>query len=80
MSQVAGMSSLCMMYFCEEDAKIIVALTLHAGQENILAWHYDKMGCFTMRSAYKAARDIWYDEVKHTAAGLFFVQLNKGRR
>lgn len=35
--------------FWEEDAKLI--------RENEIAWHYDKKGCFSVRSAYKVFRN-----------------------
>lgn len=42
--------------FWEEDALSILALPVHQGRDNILAWHYDKHGLFSVKSAYKVAR------------------------
>lgn len=43
--------------FWEEDATIILAMSVHEGRENALAWHYDKHGIFSVKSAYKVCRD-----------------------
>jgi hypothetical protein len=32
--------------FWEEDATIILAMSVHEGRENVLAWHYDEHGIF----------------------------------
>jgi len=42
--------------FWEEDAELILALPVHQGRDNNLAWHYDKHGVFSVKSAYKVAR------------------------
>jgi ribonuclease HI len=42
--------------FWEADARLILVLTVHEGQNNSLAWHYDRKGNFTVRSAYKLFR------------------------
>jgi hypothetical protein len=42
--------------FWEEDAELILALPVHQGRDNTLAWHFDKHGVFTVKSAYKVAR------------------------
>jgi hypothetical protein len=39
--------------FWEEDATIILAMSVHEGRENVLAWHYDEHGIFSVKSAYK---------------------------
>lgn len=39
--------------FWKEDAIIILAMTVHEGRENVLAWHYDEHGIFSVKSAYK---------------------------
>jgi ribonuclease HI len=43
--------------FWEEDATIILAIPIFEGRENNLAWHYDKKGLFSVRSAYRVCRD-----------------------
>ena len=43
--------------FWEEDYKLILALHVSEGHENSLAWHYDKHGKFSFKSAYRVCRD-----------------------
>lgn len=43
--------------FWDDDQKIILALPVFEGRENILAWHFDRHGKFSVRSAYKVCRD-----------------------
>jgi len=43
--------------FWEEDAEIILALSVHEGRDNFLAWHYDDHGLFSVKSASKIYRD-----------------------
>jgi hypothetical protein len=43
-------------YFWEEDAELILALPVHQGRDNTLAWHFDEYGVFTVKSTYKVAR------------------------
>jgi ribonuclease HI len=43
--------------FWEEDQQIILAIPVFEGRDNILAWHFDKHGKFSVRSAYKICRD-----------------------
>lgn len=43
--------------FWEDDVNLILALTIHQGRNNALAWHFDKHGVFSMKSAYKVARN-----------------------
>lgn len=43
--------------YWEEDAKLILALLVNEGRENMLAWHYDARGLFSVKSAYKVCRD-----------------------
>jgi hypothetical protein len=38
--------------FCHEDAEIILALPVHT-MDDCVAWHYDKKGMFSVKSAYK---------------------------
>ena len=42
--------------FWQEDADLILALLVHEGRPNMLAWHYDKQGKFSVKSAYKVCR------------------------
>lgn len=56
--------------FWEEDAKIILALPVHEGRENFLAWHFDKHGRFSVKSAYKVCRsDIMRERSRGGAQG-----------
>jgi hypothetical protein len=41
----------------EEDALLILALPVHGGREKSAAWHFDKHGQFSVKSAYKVSRD-----------------------
>ena len=31
-------------FFWEEDVKVILALPVHEGRDNLIAWHYDNHG------------------------------------
>ena len=42
--------------FWEEDVKVILALLVHEGRDNLIAWHYDNHGRFSVKSAYKVCR------------------------
>lgn len=42
--------------FWEEDAQLILAIPIHAGMQNRPAWHFDKKGIFSVKSAYKVFR------------------------
>lgn len=45
--------------FYPADADIILNIQLcHRMTEDFIAWHYDRVGMFTVRSAYKLALDI----------------------
>jgi len=53
--------------FWEEDATIILAISIFDGSQNSLAWHYDKKkGLFSVRSAYRVCRD---DLLRRTIRG-----------
>jgi len=39
--------------FWDDDAELILSLPVHEGMDDILAWHYNKNGIFTVKSAYK---------------------------
>jgi hypothetical protein len=55
--------------FWEEDTTIILAIPIFEGTENSLAWHYDKKGLFSVRSAYRVCRDdLLRRGVKHRPA------------
>lgn len=43
--------------FWEEDANLILAIPVHEGMDNKAAWHFDKKGTFSVKSAYKVFRD-----------------------
>jgi hypothetical protein len=43
--------------FWEEDQQVILAILVFEGRDNLLAWHFDKHGKFSVRSAYKVCRD-----------------------
>lgn len=43
--------------FWEEDAKVILSLPVHKNRENVLAWHFEENGIFSVKSAYRACRE-----------------------
>jgi hypothetical protein len=43
--------------FWEEASAVILALPVHEGRENFIAWHFDNHGKFSVRSAYKVCWD-----------------------
>ena len=43
--------------FCAEDAQRILQIPLRDGVDDFIAWHYDKRGAFSVKSAYKVAVD-----------------------
>ena len=43
--------------FWEEDATIILAISIFEGSENSLASHYDKKGLFSVRRTCRVCRD-----------------------
>jgi hypothetical protein len=45
--------------FWEEDVELILALPVHQGRDNSLAWHYDKHGVFSVKIAYKVSELIF---------------------
>lgn len=56
--------------FWEEDGVVILALPLHKGRENFIAWHFDNHGRFSMRSAYKVCcADILRERCRLGAQG-----------
>lgn len=42
--------------FWDEDAQLILVIPVHGGMENMAAWHFDKKGIFSVKSAYKVFR------------------------
>jgi len=43
--------------FWEEDAQLILSIPVHGGMENNkAAWHFNKKGVFSVKSAYKVYR------------------------
>ena len=45
--------SLIQQIFNEEDVQAILQIPIHEGAEDFLAWHYDKKGNFSVKSAYQ---------------------------
>jgi hypothetical protein len=39
--------------FWQEDADCILSIPVHEGMNDIAAWHFNKNGLFSVRSAYK---------------------------
>ena len=46
--------------FWQEDAEIIKAIPVHHDMDDVIAWHFDVRGLFSVRSAYKVHREnLW---------------------
>jgi hypothetical protein len=43
--------------FWEEDAKVIHAIPVHVEMDDILAWHFNEKGCFSVKSTYRVHRE-----------------------
>ena len=43
--------------FWEEDVEIIKAIPVHQDMDDVIAWHFDGRGLFSVRSAYKVHRE-----------------------
>jgi hypothetical protein len=43
--------------FWEEDVKDIMAIPVRSGHEDLVAWHYDAKGLFSVKSAYHVLDD-----------------------
>jgi hypothetical protein len=43
--------------FWEQDVQDILAIPVHIGREDIIAWHFDKKGTFSVKSAYHNLHD-----------------------
>lgn len=39
--------------FWDEDADFILCIPIHEGMDDLIAWHFNKEGQFSVRSAYK---------------------------
>jgi hypothetical protein len=39
--------------FWQEDAEVILSIPVHEGMDDMIAWHYNKNGIFSVKSAYK---------------------------
>ena len=49
--------------FWEEDVEIIKAIPVHQDMEDVIAWHFNERGLFSVRPAYKIHREIsWMNE------------------
>jgi hypothetical protein len=44
--------------FWPQDTKQILATPFHTELDDLVAWHYDSRGCFSVRSAYKVYREF----------------------
>lgn len=53
----SGTKDLVTDIFWEEDAATILALPVHEGMDDIMAWHYDAKGGFSLKSACKVHCD-----------------------
>lgn len=42
--------------FWEEDVQIIRAVPVHGEMEDVVGWHHDSKGCFSIKSAYRVHR------------------------
>lgn len=43
--------------FWEEDVVNILAIPMHTERDDIVAWHFDTKGCFSIKSAYHVLED-----------------------
>lgn len=43
--------------FWEEDVQHILAIPVQIGREDVIAWHFDKKGPFSVKSAYHTLHD-----------------------
>ena len=55
------------MFFLQSDAEAILKLKVNQDQEDRPAWHYDKKGLFSVKSAYKLAVQIRENEYGRNA-------------
>jgi hypothetical protein len=43
--------------FLPQDAELILATTMHTDLEDLMSWHYDMKGLFSVRSSYKVHKE-----------------------
>lgn len=56
--------------FWPEDVNMIRTIPVHIEMDDMLAWHYDEKGLFSVKSAYKVQRDGELQRRKRGSAGL----------
>ena len=42
--------------FWEDDVQIIRTIPVHTDMDDVVGWHFDTKGCFSVKSAYKVHR------------------------
>jgi len=42
--------------FWPQDVELILSISVHVEMDDVVAWHYDTRGQFSVRSAYKVQR------------------------
>jgi len=62
--------------FWEDDAELILSLPVHEGMDDIPAWHYNKNGIFTVKSAYK----VHYEYKRRNRVRAVGAAASSGRR
>lgn len=60
--------------FWEEDVSTILAVPVHQDMEDVLAWHFDSKGSFSVKSAYRVLcgnqqRSSRYDQAASSSSG-----------
>jgi hypothetical protein len=55
--------------FWEEDVKVIRTIPVHVEMDDVLAWHFDEKGCFSVKSAYWVHRHVLRRSQHHGRAG-----------
>lgn len=50
--------------FWEEDVLHILAIPVHVGREDVIAWHFDKKGFFSVKSTYHTLHDSSVQKAK----------------
>jgi hypothetical protein len=51
--------------FWEEDRMCILGIAIKHGMEDLIAWHYDKKGFFSVKSAYHTILWMLKKEERH---------------
>ena len=54
--------------FWEEDAAVIKSIPTHLDMDDVMAWHFDTRGVFSVRSAYKVHRENMWLEGNRSAS------------